>query len=65
MTHPPAGPATPTSPPGPGRDIPLTVEQRLENYFAQNGSRRIRRLTPKQFRRLNHKANRAAVRTTD
>jgi hypothetical protein len=59
------GPETGSPPSGPKWAIPLTADERLERYFAQNGSRRIRRLTPKQFRRLNHKANRAAVRATD
>jgi hypothetical protein len=64
MTH-PGGGSGGTGPgggggTGPGREIaPLTVEQRTDNYRRQNGTDR---LTPRQRRRLAHKANRAAVR---
>lgn len=86
MTHPPAGPSSPPSSPGPGRLSawldrirtartlraaaaqqagtrsrhvqPLTVEQRKDRYRRQTGTKE---LTPRQRRRVAHKANRAAV----
>ena len=54
-----SGPETGSPPSGP-RAYPLTEEQRVSNYLRQTGARW--RLTPKQRRRADHKANRAAVR---
>jgi hypothetical protein len=55
------GPNTPPPPGGPGRGYaaPLTEEQRMLRYFAQNG---MWRLTPRQRRRVDHKSLRAAIR---
>lgn len=52
-THPPSGPSNPPRPSGPAR--PLTAEQRADNYRRQTGTDR---LTPRQQRRIRHKANR-------
>ncbi|AYF31073.1 hypothetical protein CSH63_27270 [Micromonospora tulbaghiae] len=41
---------------------PLSVERRRDNYRRQNGTRASGQLTPRQRRRADHKANRAAVR---
>ncbi|MEU4595351.1 hypothetical protein [Micromonospora aurantiaca (nom. illeg.)] len=41
---------------------PLTDERRRDNYRRQNGTRASGQLTPRQRRRADHKANRAAVR---
>jgi hypothetical protein len=54
------GPVNDPSPGGPGREAsPLTAEQRADNYRRQTGARE---LTPRQRRRVEHKASRAAVR---
>ena len=53
MTHPGGGSGGRT---GPGRTVaPLTIEQRADNYRRQSGTDR---LTPRQQRRIRHKANR-------
>jgi len=55
------GPDTGGPPAGPGRVVaPLSADQRTDRYLAQTGSRE---LTPRQRRRVEHKDNRAAVRT--
>lgn len=41
---------------------PLTERARVENYRAQNGTRRWSGLTPRQLRRVEHKAHKAAAR---
>ncbi|MFI1195483.1 hypothetical protein ACH4T9_19810 [Micromonospora sp. NPDC020750] len=58
MTHPNGGNGGTT---GPGRMVtPLTAEARVDRYRRQTGSAE---LTPRQRRRRDHKANRAAART--
>jgi hypothetical protein len=50
------GPISTPPPSGPGRVTPLTEAQRTDNYRRQTGSAR---LTPRQRRRVEHKAARA------
>lgn len=62
MTHPGGGSGTGPgggAGTGPGRTVaPLTAEQRADHYRRQRGSDR---LTPRQQRRIRHKANRASA----
>lgn len=64
MTHPPGGGSSGGSGgngTGPGRlATPLSEEQRTDNYRRQTGARE---LTPRQRRRVEHKANRALHRS--
>lgn len=53
-THPEGGGGT-----GPGRAAELAAERRIDTYRRQNGTRII---TPRQRRRIDHKAARAAKR---
>lgn len=55
-----SGPTTGSPPSGPGLGAPMSTDARALNYWRQTGTDR---LTPKQARRIRHKANHAAVRS--